>query len=74
MTVMMLSLLETAGVGSRHAGAAGGIFFSAAEIGGILGPLTLGGLSDLTGGFSAGLNLLSGICLLMVLLSLRLRR
>ena len=74
MTVMMLSLLETAGVGSRHAGTAGGIFFSAAEIGGILGPLTLGSLSDLTGGFSAGLHLLSGICLLMVLLSLRLRR
>jgi cyanate permease len=74
MIVMMLSLVETTGVGSRHAGIAGGMFFSAAEIGGILGPLTLGGLSDLTGGFSAGLNLLSGICLLMILLSLRLRR
>ena len=73
MTVMMLSLVETTGVGSRHAGTAGGMFFSAAEIGGILGPLTLGGLSDLTGGFSSGLYLLSGICFLMILLAIRLR-
>ena len=73
MPVMMLSLGETTGVGSRHAGTAGGMFFSAAEIGGILGPLTLGGLSDLTGGFSSGLYLLSGICFLMLLLSMRLR-
>ncbi len=73
MTVMMLALVETTGVGSRHAGTAGGLFFSAAEIGGVLGPLTLGALSDLTGGFSAGLYLLSGICFLMILVSLRLR-
>ncbi len=74
MTVLMLLLVETPGVGSRHAGAAGGLFFSAAEIGGVLGPLTLGALSDLTGGFAAGLYLLSGICGLLILLLLRLGR
>ncbi|MBT4489585.1 MAG: MFS transporter [Rhodospirillaceae bacterium] len=73
MTVMMLSLVETTGVGSRHAGAAGGMFFSAAEVGGVLGPITLGALSDLTGGFSVGLYLLSGICAVLILLSMRLR-
>ena len=73
MTVMMLALVETAGVGSRHAGTAGGMFFSAAEIGGVLGPLALGALSDLTGGFGAGLYLLSGICFLPLLVLLRLR-
>jgi len=73
MTVMMLALVETAGVGSRHAGTAGGMFFSAAEIGGVLGPLALGALSDLTGGFGAGLYLLSGICFLLLLILLRLR-
>ena len=73
MTVMMLALVETAGVGSRHAGTAGGMFFSAAEIGGVLGPLALGALSDLTGGFGAGLYLLSGICFLLLLVLLRLR-
>jgi len=74
MTILMLSLVETEGVGSRHAGAAGGLFFSAAEVGGVLGPLTLGALSDLTGGFSAGLFLLSAICGLMLLLLARLAR
>jgi len=74
MTILMLSLVETQGVGSRYAGAAGGLFFSAAEIGGVLGPLTLGALSDVTGGFSAGLLMLSGICGLMLLLLLRLSR
>ncbi len=59
MTVMILSLVETTGVGSRHAGSAGGMFFSAAEI--------------VTGGFSAGLYLLSGICGLLILLASRLR-
>jgi cyanate permease len=73
MTVMMLALVETTGVGSKHAGTAGGLFFSAAEIGGVLGPITLGALSDLTGGFSVGLYLLSGICFLMILVSIRLR-
>ncbi|MBL6952527.1 MAG: MFS transporter [Alphaproteobacteria bacterium] len=74
MTVLMLLLVETPGVGSRYAGAAGGLFFSAAEVGGVLGPLTLGALSDLTGGFSAGLYLLTGICCLLLLLLVRLRR
>ena len=74
MTVLMLLLVETPDVGSRHAGAAGGLFFSAAEIGGVLGPLTLGAMSDLTGGFSAGLYLLTGVCCLLLLLLVRLRR
>ena len=74
MTVLMLSLVETPGVGSRHAGAAGGLFFSAAEIGGVLGPLTLGALSDLTGDFTAGLYLLTGVCCLLILLMARLGR
>ena len=69
MTVMMLVLLEAEGIGSRHAGSAGGLFFSAAEIGGVLGPVTLGIAADLTGGFDAGLWLLTGLCcVLMVLL------
>ena len=74
MTVLMLSLVETKGVGSKHAGAAGGLFFSAAEVGGVLGPLTLGALSDLTGGFSVGLYLLTGVCCVLILLLARLNR
>ena len=34
MTIMMLILLETPGIGERRAGTAGGLYFSTAEIGG----------------------------------------
>ena len=37
--IAMLVLMELPEVGARHMGAAGGLFFSAAEIGGVLGPL-----------------------------------
>jgi cyanate permease len=55
--VTMLMLMDTRHIGSQRLGAAGGIFFSAAEIGGLLGPLTVGAVFDLTGGFSAALFL-----------------
>lgn len=62
MSITMLVLLDAEGIGSRHAGSAGGLFFSAAEIGGVLGPVTLGLTADLTGGFAAGLWLLTALC------------
>jgi cyanate permease len=68
MTVSVLVLMETRDVESRNMGAAVGMFFSAAEIGGVLGPLTIGTLSDLTGGFAAGLYLLTGICVALTVL------
>lgn len=69
MSVIMLVLLDAEGIGSRHAGSAGGLFFSAAEIGGVLGPVTLGLTADLTGGFDTGLWLLTALCgCLLVLL------
>ena len=74
MTVAVLVLMETRDVDSRNMGAAGGLFFSAAEIGGVLGPLTIGSLSDLTGGFVAGLYLLTGICVALMVLLWVLRR
>lgn len=73
MTVSVLVLMEMRTVDSRNMGAAGGLFFSAAEIGGVLGPLTLGSLSDLTGGFVAGLYLLTGICVALMALLWALR-
>lgn len=72
MTILMLVLLDAKGIGSRHAGSAGGLFFSAAEIGGVLGPVTLGITADLTGGFDAGLWLLTGLCVGLLLLLSRL--
>jgi MFS transporter, CP family, cyanate transporter len=74
MTVAMLTLVETRGVGERHAGVAGGLFFSVAEVGGAGGPMLLGALHDLTGGFDAGLWLLTALAALLFLGTLRLRR
>jgi cyanate permease len=74
MTLAMLTLVETRDVGPANAGSAGGLFFSAAEIGGVLGPLTLGLVSDATGGFAAGLGLLTAICVVQLGLLQALRR
>ena len=74
MTIAVLLLMETRGLAAQSRGLAGGLFFSAAEIGGVLGPLTVGLLSDATGGFAAPLYLMTGVCLALVLLLARLRR
>ncbi|MEQ8248214.1 MAG: MFS transporter [Alphaproteobacteria bacterium] len=68
MAVAMLILMETRGVEAQHMGAAGGLFFSAAEIGGVLGPLTIGMVSDLTGGFDGALWMMIAISGALVLL------
>lgn len=70
MTITLLVLMETRGVGQQHMGAAGGLFFSAAEIGGVLGPLSMGAISDLTGGFGLALWMLIGISAVLILLLL----
>ena len=72
MTVVVLVLMETRGVAAQSRGLAGGLFFSAAEIGGALGPLSVGILSDVTGGFAAALFLLTGVCAALMLLLARL--
>ena len=41
MTILILTLMELPVVQERHAGTASGLFFSAAEIGGVLGPLVV---------------------------------
>lgn len=74
MTVAILTLVETRGVGERHAGTASGLFFSAAEVGGAGGPILLGVLYDATGGFDSGLFLLAGVGVLLAVGALRLRR
>jgi cyanate permease len=74
MSVSMLVLMEARGVSQSNVGAAGGLFFSAAEIGGVLGPFTLGSTSDLTGGFAAGLYVLTGACAVLFVLLTLLRR
>ena len=59
--ITMLILMDARRIGSQHIGAAGGLYFSAGELGGVLGPLLLGIVSDVTGGFRGGLLMLTGI-------------
>lgn len=74
MTVTILVLLDLPGLTASSRGLAGGLFFATAEIGGVLGPLTVGVLSDLTGGFTAPLYLLTAVCAVLMALGLLLRR
>lgn len=68
MTLSILVLLDMPQVGSKRAGVAGGMFFSAAEIGGVLGPISIGVVSDMTGGFASTLYMLTGISAALLVL------
>ena len=72
-TIAVLVLMETREIGPRRVGSASGMYFSAGEVGGVLGPLGIGTMYDLTGGFSAGLTMLACICVVLLLLLTRLR-
>jgi len=72
MTVLILTLMELPGMDARYAGTASGLFFTFAEVGGVLGPLGLGVLYDLTGGFDAGLYALTAVAAAMALATVRL--
>ena len=74
MTVLILTLVELPGIGERYAGVASGLFFSAAEVGGVLGPVTLGVLYDVTGGFTTGLYMLCFVAIALALGAMRLQR
>ena len=74
MTVLVLTLVELPEVGDRRAGAATGLFFSAAEVGGLLGPLGMGVLYDASGGFHSSLTALTAVTCLLLVGSFRLRR
>jgi CP family cyanate transporter-like MFS transporter len=65
MAVTMLVLMGQRG-DARHLGAAGGLFFSSAEIGGVLGPVAVGTLHDWSGGFDAALDLLAAVCVALL--------
>jgi CP family cyanate transporter-like MFS transporter len=61
MPLMILMLMDNTGVEPRYMGAAGGVFFCVAEIGGFSGPLLMGTLVDLTGTFVMGAIFLAAL-------------
>ena len=73
MTVAILTLVETKGVGEERAGVASGLFFSAAEIGGAGGPILLGLVYDTTHSFDLSLWILAGVAAFLLLGTARLK-
>ena len=69
LPITMVMLIETRGVGAENAGAAGGLFFAAAEIGGVLGPVTVGVIAHVSGGFSFALIMLTGVTVILAALA-----
>ena len=68
MPILTLMLMETKGVGSIRMGAAGGLFFTAAEIGGVSGPFIIGVIRDRAGTMDLGLIVLGTFVALLILL------
>ncbi len=71
--LLMLMLLRSKSVGAALMGAAGGLYFTAGEVGGVLGPYLTGMLADATGGFGTGLVVLAGAAATLAGLTLILR-
>lgn len=70
----MFVLMETREVDAKVMGAAGGLFYTAAETGGVIGPTMTGLLADATGGFVAPLMTLTAVCVACAALVLSLER
>ena len=70
--VALLVMMQLPGVSSSNMGAAGGLFFTAGEAGGVAGPVLFGVLSDI-GGSNAGLVLLTGVTFATAALTVLLR-
>ena len=68
------AMFASPGVGDKRAGTAGGLFFSAAEIGGVGGPVLLGILFHAQGRFSSSLMVLALLGVLLVASVFPLRR
>jgi len=64
MPMLTLILMETPGIGYRHIGAATGIFFAAAEIGGFGGPFVMGLLRDITNSLNLGVLLITSLTII----------
>jgi cyanate permease len=70
MPLLVLILMDLPEVGSRYMGAAAGMYFCIAEIGGFTGPLIVGAIKDLVGGFLGGASFLTALALIRVVMAL----
>lgn len=68
MPIQTLILMETPRIGAKRIGAAAGLFFAAAEIGGFGGPFLLGFLRDLTDSLTSGVVILAVVSGVLILI------
>lgn len=59
----MMLLMDDPGVGASNMAVAGGLYFTAGEIGGVIGPLLVGSAASASGGYGLAALLLSGCSL-----------
>ena len=73
MTILLFILIEIPQVDFPYTGTVGWMFFAAAELGGVLGLLSLGLLSDYDEGFQSGLTMLGLVCIILAVLDFLLK-
>jgi len=72
-SISILLLIESGDGNTSRVGAASGLYFSVGEVGGVLGPMSMGALAHATGDFHASLFMMFGVACLLMLILMRLR-
>ena len=72
-SISILMLMDLDDGDTRRVGAASGLYFSAAEVGGALGPMSMGILAQATGSFTVPIFMMTGVTVILMLLLARLR-
>lgn len=72
--IALLVLMEAPGVAARNMGAATGLYFMVGEIGGVLGPIIVGVIADVSGGFTAALLTLTVLTIYLLAMTVMLKR
>jgi cyanate permease len=73
LPLLVLILMDLPEIGSKYMGSASGMYFCVAELGGFLGPLTIGAIKDWAGGFVVGTCFLAGLSFIRIFLALSLK-
>jgi len=73
LPLLVLLLMDLPEIGSKYMGSASGMYFCVAELGGFLGPLTVGAIKDWAGGFLVATCFLAGVSFIRIFAALSLK-
>tara|TARA_Y100000814_G_C12196363_1_gene356440 strand:- start:297 stop:614 length:318 start_codon:yes stop_codon:yes gene_type:complete len=65
--ITILILMDNEDDKGQNVGAATGLYWSVGEVGGALGPATVGTIAGLTGSFDPALFMMTGVALLLII-------